>query len=45
VTWVQARPRQSLHLSMFSLGELRKGIDSVADPAFRRELKDWLEVG
>jgi predicted nucleic acid-binding protein len=44
VTWMQARPRQSLYLSVLSLGEIRKGIESVADPAFRQTLTDWLEV-
>jgi len=44
VTWMQARPRQSLYLSVLSLGEIRKGIESVADPAFRQILTDWLEV-
>lgn len=42
--WVQARPRQSLYLSVLSLGEIRKGIEGVADPAFRQTLTDWLEV-
>ena len=27
-----------------SLGEIRKGIEGVADPAFRQSLTDWLEV-
>ena len=27
-----------------SLGEIRKGIEGVADPAFRQALTDWLEV-
>ncbi|MCL2875166.1 MAG: type II toxin-antitoxin system VapC family toxin [Betaproteobacteria bacterium] len=44
VAWVQARPRQSLYLSVLSLGEVRKGIEGVADPAFRQVLTDWLEV-
>lgn len=42
--WMQARPRQSLYLSVLSLGEIRKGIEGVADPAFRQALTDWLEV-
>lgn len=42
--WMQARPRQSLYLSVLSLGEIRKGIEAVADPAFRQTLSDWLEV-
>lgn len=44
VAWVRARPRQSLYLSVLSLGEIRKGIEGVADPALRRALTDWLEV-
>lgn len=44
VAWIQARPRQSLYLCVLSLGEIRKGIEGVADPAFRRTLADWLEV-
>lgn len=44
VTWMQARPRQSLYLSVLSLGEIRKGIEGVADSAFRQTLTDWLEV-
>jgi predicted nucleic acid-binding protein len=44
VAWMQARSRQSLYLSVLSLGEIRKGIEGVADPAFRQTLVDWLEV-
>lgn len=44
VAWMQARPRQSLYLSVLSLGEIRKGIEGVTDPAFRQTLTDWLEV-
>jgi predicted nucleic acid-binding protein len=44
VAWIEARPRQSLYLSVLSLGEIRKGIESVADAAFRQTLADWLEV-
>jgi predicted nucleic acid-binding protein len=44
VAWMQLRPRQSLYLSVLSLGEIRKGIETVADGAFRQTLTDWLEV-
>lgn len=44
LAWVQARPRASLYLSVLSLGEIRKGIEGVADAAFRQTLTDWLEV-
>lgn len=44
VAWAEMRPRQSLYLSVLSLGEIRKGVEGVADPAFRHRLTDWLEV-
>lgn len=44
VTWIQARPRQALYLSVLSLGEIRKCIERVADATFRRVLTDWLET-
>lgn len=44
VAWVSARPRQSLYLSVLSLGEIRKGIEGVADQEFRQALSDWLQV-
>jgi predicted nucleic acid-binding protein len=44
VAWIGAHPRQSLYLSVSSLGEIRKGIESVAEAAFRQILADWLEV-
>ncbi|MDR2689470.1 MAG: hypothetical protein LBB76_06895 [Azoarcus sp.] len=44
VAWIGARPRQSLYLSVSSLGEIRKGIESVAEAVLRRILADWLEV-
>lgn len=44
VAWMQARPRQSLFLSVLTLGEIRKGIEGVADAARRQSLVDWLEV-
>ncbi len=46
VAWLQQRPRQSLYLSVLTLGEIRKGIERMADPqdASRRTiLLDWLE--
>lgn len=44
VAWMQLRPRQSLYLSVLSLGEIRKGIEGATDPAFRQALTDWLEA-
>jgi len=45
VKWVGERPRQSLHLSVLTLGEIRKGIETVKDRRHRQALADWLEVG
>lgn len=44
VAWLQARPRQSLFLSVLTLGEIRKGLERVAEPDRRQSLLDWLEV-
>lgn len=42
--WFEARPATTLHLSVLTLGELRKGIEGVQDAQRRRKLVDWLEA-
>jgi hypothetical protein len=44
VTWVDATPEDLLYLSVISLGEVRKGIELLADdnPA-RSALQTWLD--
>jgi hypothetical protein len=44
VAWVNSRPTTSLYLSVLTLGELRKGIDSLVDSKRRLKLVDWLET-
>ena len=44
VAWMQARPSPTLFLSLLTLGEIRKGIEGVADGARKQSLIDWLEV-
>ena len=44
VNWVSSRPATSLYLSVLTLGELRKGIESLADAKRRLKLADWLET-
>lgn len=48
VAWVAARSTQSLFVSVLTLGEIRKGIETLAnnsaDAARRQALSDWLEV-
>ncbi len=42
--WVSARPSATLFLSVLTLGEIRKGIEGVADAKRRQALQDWLQV-
>ena len=48
VAWFAARSVQSLFLSVLTLGEIRKGIESLGnasvDALRRQALSDWLEV-
>ena len=44
VQWINSRPSTSLFLSVLTLGELRKGIDSLSDAKRRLKLLDWLET-
>ncbi|TSE37764.1 Toxin FitB [Tepidimonas fonticaldi] len=44
VRWMTNRPASTLYLSVLTLGELRKGIDGLADGERKSRLIDWLEV-
>lgn len=44
VAWLGQRPTSTLFLSVLTLGELRKGVESLADTDRRTALLDWLEV-
>lgn len=44
VAWLNERPRQSLYLSVLTLGEIRKGIERLDSSARRQTLLDWLET-
>ena len=44
VSWMQDRPRQSLFLSVLTLGEIRKGIERIEDSLKKQSLTDWVEV-
>ncbi len=44
VTWISQRPPATLYLSVLTLGEIRKGIDGLADEARRMKLLDWLQT-
>jgi hypothetical protein len=42
--WFSQRPAASLHLSVLTLGELRKGIEAMPEGPRKRGFLDWLEV-
>ncbi len=44
VDWFSQRPPTTLHLSVLTLGEIRKGIEGVDDEVRRQSLIDWLET-
>lgn len=44
VKWMSQRPATTLHLSVLTLGELRKGIGALPDGDRKSRLLDWLEV-
>jgi hypothetical protein len=44
VAWFSKRPASSLYLSVLTLGELRKGVEGIADMERRMALLDWLEA-
>ncbi len=44
VAWFAARPAVTLHISVLTLGEIRKGIESHPDAQKRQVLADWLET-
>lgn len=43
-SWFAARPAASLYLSVLTLGELRKGIEAMADGTRKASFRDWLEA-
>jgi predicted nucleic acid-binding protein len=44
VRWFAQRPAGTLYLSVLTLGEIRKGIEALADVPRRLVLLDWLET-
>jgi hypothetical protein len=43
VAWFREVPDAALHLSVLTLGELRKGVESLAETRRRERLRVWLE--
>lgn len=44
VDWMAQRPASTLYLSVLTLGEIRKGVEGVADAGRRAALLDWLKT-
>ncbi len=44
VAWFSERPAVTLHLSVLTLGEIRKGVESLADATKRQQIRDWLDT-
>ncbi|MDP1606534.1 MAG: type II toxin-antitoxin system VapC family toxin [Rhodocyclaceae bacterium] len=44
VAWFSRRLPATLHLSVLTLGEIRKGIEGSSDETRRQSLLDWLET-
>jgi len=44
VHWFSARPAGTLYLSVLTLGEIRKGVEAMADQNRKLALLDWLET-
>lgn len=44
VAWFSRRPPSTLHLSVLTLGEIRRGLEGVSDESRRQSLLDWLET-
>lgn len=44
LAWFAKRPPVTLYLSVLTLGEIRKGVEGIADTLRRQTLTDWLET-
>ncbi len=43
LAWFDATPDEALHISVLTVGEIRKGAEKLADKARRERLRLWLE--
>jgi predicted nucleic acid-binding protein len=43
ITWLDQLPGEALYVSVLTLGEIRKGIETLADGKQREKLRLWLE--
>ncbi len=43
IDWIKSLPPQALHISVLTVGEIRKGVETVSDHNRREKLRLWLE--
>jgi len=43
IAWLEQVPSEALHISVLTLGEIRKGIEGLMDRKRREKLRIWLE--
>ena len=43
IAWLEQVPSEALHVSVLTLGEIRKGVDGLMDKKRREKLRVWLE--
>lgn len=43
LAWFENIPSEALHISVLTLGEIRKGVEQMPDSARREKLRLWLE--
>lgn len=43
LVWFEKIPSEALHISVLTLGEIRKGVEQMPDGARREKLRLWLE--
>ena len=43
LAWFENIPAEALHISVLTLGEIRKGVEQMSDGARREKLRLWLE--
>ena len=44
LNWFSQRPAAALYLSVLTIGEIRKGVELLADPARQAVLDNWLHA-
>jgi hypothetical protein len=44
VDWFESAPQEALHVSVLTLGEIRKGIEGLPDGRRRARIAAWLET-